>query len=145
MALRQVHTIGQAEAAQIAAACAGEATRLGVAVCIAVTDHAGHLLHFVRMDGAPLLSTSIAQDKAFSVAAFNGLPTDAWWGLIEKDAALVHGIVKTDRLIVFGGGRPCLADGELVGAVGVSGGSAEQDVAVATAGAAVLLSSAAPR
>ncbi len=123
----------------IVAACLAEAGALGVAVCIAVTDNSGHLLHFVRMDGAPLLSASIAQDKAYSVAAFNGLPTDAWWGLIEKDDALVHGIVKTDRLIVFGGGRPCLVDGELVGAVGVSGGSADQDVAVATAGAEILL------
>lgn len=139
MALRQLRSLGQAEAARVALACATEATTLGVAACIAVTDPAGHLLHFVRMDGAPLLSASIAQDKAYSVAAFNGLPTDAWWPLIEKDAALVHGIVKTDRLIVFGGGRPCLVDGELVGAVGVSGGSAEQDIAVATAGAAALV------
>jgi uncharacterized protein GlcG (DUF336 family) len=139
MTLRQVRTLGQTEAAQVAAACIAEAEALGIAVCIAVTDTAGHLLHFVRMDGAPLLSASIAQDKAYSVAAFNGLPTDAWWGLIEKDAALVHGIVKTDRLIVFGGGRPCLVAGELVGAVGVSGGSADQDVAVATAGADALL------
>lgn len=139
MTLRQLRTLGQSEATQVAAACAAEASTLGIAVCIAVTDNAGHLLHFVRMDGAPLLSSSIAQDKAYSVAAFNGLPTDAWWGLIEKDAALVHGIVKTDRLIVFGGGRPCLVDGELVGAVGVSGGSADQDVAVATAGAEIAL------
>jgi glc operon protein GlcG len=138
MTPRQIRTIGQEDAALIADACLTEARNLGVAVCIAVTDNAGHLLHFVRMDDAPLLSASIAQDKAYSVAAFNGLPTDAWWGLIAKDDALVHGIVKTDRLIVFGGGRPCLVDGELVGAVGVSGGSADQDVAVASAGAAAL-------
>lgn len=138
MVLRQLHTLGQEAAARVAAACIAEASSLGVAVCIAVTDHAGHLLYFVRMDGAPLLSASIAQDKAYSVAAFNGLPTDAWWGLISQDEALVHGIVKTDRLIVFGGGRPCLVDGALVGAVGVSGGSADEDVAVASAGAAAL-------
>jgi glc operon protein GlcG len=139
MTLRQYRTLGQAEAARVAAACVAAATTLGVANCIAVADTAGNLLHFVRMDGAPLLCIGIAQDKAYSVAAFNGLPTDAWWGLIEREPALVHGLVKTDRLTVFGGGKPCLVDGELVGAVGVSGGSAEQDVAVAMAGAAAVL------
>jgi uncharacterized protein GlcG (DUF336 family) len=88
------------------------------------------------MDGAPLLSAQLAQDKAWSVAAFNGMPTDAWWAVLEKEPSLLHGIVKTDRLTVFGGGRPVLHDGELVGAVGVSGGTAEQDTEIAAAGAA---------
>jgi uncharacterized protein GlcG (DUF336 family) len=136
--LRQFRSIGQEDAARLVTACIEEAHALGVAVSVAVADSAGHLLHFVRMDGAPLLSASIAQDKAYSVAAFNGLPTEAWWGLIGEDEALSRGIVKTDRLIVFGGGRPCLAGDELVGAVGVSGGSADQDIAVARAGAQAL-------
>jgi uncharacterized protein GlcG (DUF336 family) len=115
------------------------ADRLDVAVCVAVCDAAGHLLQFVRTDRAPLLSIKLAQDKAYSVAAFNGLPTDAWWNLIGAEPSLIHGLAKTDRLIIFGGGKPCLIDGEMVGAVGVSGGSVEQDVLVAAAGAAALL------
>ncbi len=115
------------------------AAELGVAVCIAVTDRAGHLLSFARMDGAALLSVSIAQDKAYTVAAFGGLPTHAWFDLIKDEPALLHGIVKTDRLIVFAGGGPVLSDGVCVGAVGVSGGTAEQDRAVAEAGAAALV------
>jgi glc operon protein GlcG len=91
-----------------------------------------------RMDRAPLLCVQIAQDKAYSVSAFGGLPTGDWWRLLESEPALLHGIVKTDRLIVFGGGVPLVADGRTVGAIGVSGGSSEQDVRVAEAGAAAV-------
>jgi glc operon protein GlcG len=90
------------------------------------------------MDRAPLLCVGIAQDKAYSVAAFGGLPTGDWWRLLESEPALLHGIVKTDRLVVFGGGVPLVADGRTVGAIGVSGGSSEQDVRVAEAGAAAV-------
>jgi uncharacterized protein GlcG (DUF336 family) len=114
------------------------ADELGVAVCVAVADRSGHLLAFARMDGAALLSVSIAQDKAYTVAAFGGLPTHQWFELIKDQPALLHGIVKTDRLIVFAGGAPVHACAALVGAVGVSGGSAEQDRAIAEAGAAVI-------
>jgi uncharacterized protein GlcG (DUF336 family) len=51
---------------------------------------------------------------------------------------LLHGIIKTDRLVVFGGGVPLVADGETIGAVGVSGGSSAQDVQIAEAGAAAV-------
>jgi len=111
------------------------ARSLGVPVCVAVADQAGHLLAFARMDGAPLLSASIAQDKAYTVAAFGGLATHHWFDLIKDDPPLLHGIVKTERLVVFGGGVPVLSDGRVAGAVGVSGGSAEQDRAIAEAGA----------
>lgn len=114
------------------------AGELGVAVCVAVTDRAGHLLAFARMDGAALLSVSIAQDKAYTVAAFGGLPTHEWFDLIKDEPALLAGIVKTDRLIVFAGGAPVFSGGAPAAAVGVSGGSAEQDRAIAEAGAAAL-------
>src|SRR6478736_9780811 len=109
------------------AAAIKEADGLSVDVCIAVTDGAGHLLAMARMDRAPLLCVQIAQDKAYSVASFGGLPTSDWWRLLESEPALLHGIGKT-RLIIFGGGVPLVIDGRTVGAVGVSGGSAEQDV-----------------
>ncbi len=106
------------------------AADLGLAVCIAVVDRGGHLVAFSRMDQAPILSIGIAQDKAYTVAAF-GLPTHEWWPLIENDASLLHGIVKTERLIVYAGGVALLENGELVGAVGISGGSAAQDREIA--------------
>ena len=126
-------------AAQRAIAAAIEsAEALAVDVCIAVTDGAGHLLAMVRMDRAPLLCVQIAQDKAYSVASFGGLPTSDWWRMLESEPALLHGIIKTDRLTVFGGGVPLVADGRTVGAIGVSGGSSEQDVHIAEAGAAAI-------
>jgi len=126
-------------AAQRAIAAAIEsAEALAVDPCIAVTDGAGHLLAMVRMDRAPLLCVQIAQDKAYSVASFGGLPTSDWWRMLESEPALLHGIIKTDRLTVFGGGVPLVADGRTVGAIGVSGGSSEQDVHIAEAGAAAI-------
>ncbi|PJE13737.1 MAG: cobalamin adenosyltransferase [Mycobacterium sp.] len=124
-----------AGAQRVLDASLAHARSLGVAACVAVSDRAGLLLAFARMDGAAQLSVSIAQDKAYTVAAFGGLGTHQWFDLIKDDPPLLHGIVKTERLIVFGGGVPVWSGGQLAGAVGVSGGSAEQDRAVAEAGA----------
>lgn len=109
-----------------------------VAVCIAVSDVSGEPIVTVRMDGAPRLSADVARDKAYSVTAFNGMPTDQWWPAIADDPALVHGFVKTRQLVVFGGGVPVRVNGKLVGAVGVSGGSTDQDREIAAAGAAAV-------
>lgn len=119
-------------------AAVDRATELGVPVNIAVCDNGGHPLAFARMDGAALLSGSIATDKAWSVAAFSGLPTGRWFDLVRDQPALREGIVQRDRLVIFGGGVPIQVDGQRVGAIGVSGGTAEQDEEVASAGAAAL-------
>lgn len=107
---------------------------IGVPVNISVCDIGGNELAFLRPDGAPFMSGGIAKDKAYSVVAFNGLPTGAWHGIFSGDEPVWHGIVHRDRLVVFGGGVPVYVDGQLVGAVGCSGGSAEEDTRVATAG-----------
>ena len=126
------------DAAQRAVAAAmKEAEREGLAVCIAVVGAAADLKAFARMDGAPLLTTTIAMDKAYTVAAF-GLSTHTWWDVIKDEPALVHGITKTDRLVVFGGGVPLVSDRTTIGAIGVSGGSPDQDRQVAEAGARAL-------
>jgi glc operon protein GlcG len=131
-------TVRLAAAQRAVGAAVAEAERLAVDVCIAAADSAGHLLAFARMDRAPLLCVQLAQDKAYSVSSFGGLPTDEWWRLLESEPALLHGIVKTDRLVVFGGGVPLVSEGRTVGAIGVSGGSSEQDVRIAEAGAAAV-------
>ncbi len=84
-----------------------------------------------------LLSVDLAIDKAYTAAAF-GMPTHAWFEFIKDDPPLLHGIVKTPRLIVFGGGYPIEIDGAVVGAIGVSGGHYSQDMEVAQAGLAAL-------
>jgi glc operon protein GlcG len=111
---------------------------LGIAFCISVVDPSGEPILSARMDGAPRLSAGIAANKAFTVTGFGGMPTGSWWEMIKEEPSLVHGITHTPRLIVFGGGVPIKAGGELVGAIGVSGGSAEDDTVVAEAGAAAV-------
>jgi uncharacterized protein GlcG (DUF336 family) len=118
------------------AACA-KAEQLGIAVNVSVVDEGANLKGFVRMDGAPLLSSGISQNKAYTAAAF-GIPTSKWYPLIEKEPALLHGIVHTDRLTVFEGGIPLYINEQLAGGVGVSGGSAEQDGMIAAAAVEIL-------
>lgn len=113
------------------------ALELGVPMCIAVCDEGGVLKAFRRMDGAALLSVEIAQDKAFTAVSF-GMPSHAWFDFIKDDAPLLHGIVKTPRLVVFGGGYPVTIDGAIVGGIGVSGGHYGQDMKVAEAALAGL-------
>ena len=136
--VRIQHTITYAGARAAVDAALERAAEIGVAVNVAVTDPSGALIAFARMDGAPLLSSGIAQDKAWTVSAFNGIATHEFFGLIENETALREGIVHRDRLVVFGGGVPIRLDDILVGAVGVSGGTAEQDREIAEAGAAAL-------
>jgi uncharacterized protein GlcG (DUF336 family) len=121
-------------------AASAKAEQLGVAVNISVVDEGANLKGFVRMDGAPLLSSGISQNKAYTAAAF-GIPTSEWYPLIEKEPALLHGIVHTDRLTVFEGGIPLYINNQIAGGVGVSGGSAEQDGMIAAAAVEVLTQS----
>ncbi|HXQ46760.1 MAG TPA: heme-binding protein [Caulobacteraceae bacterium] len=124
-------------AAEVLRGAADKARAMGVPMVIAVVDESGVLKAFSRMDGAPLLSVELAKDKAYTSAAY-GLPTHAWFDFIKNDPPLLHGIVNTPRLIVFGGGFPIEIDGAVVGAVGVSGGHYTQDMEVAQAGLAAL-------
>ncbi|HEX7947453.1 MAG TPA: heme-binding protein [Phenylobacterium sp.] len=114
-----------------------KAAEIGVPMCIAVVDESGILKGFSRMDGAALLSVDIAQDKAYSAVSF-GIPTHGWFDFIKDDPPLLHGIIKTPRLTVFGGGYPIQIDGAVVGGIGVSGGHYEQDMVVAQAGLAAV-------
>ncbi len=133
-----MNTISLAAAQRVLAAAMAHAQTMGRLFCLCIADPAGEPVLSARMDGAPRLSARIAADKAYTVAGFGGMPTDRWWGAIENEPALVHGITKVPRLIVFGGGVPLYSKGGLVGAIGVSGGSADEDAEVARAGAAAL-------
>jgi uncharacterized protein GlcG (DUF336 family) len=133
-----MNTLSLSAAQRIADTAVIAAQSHGVSACIAVTDPTGEPIVTVRMDGAPRLSAEVARNKAFTVASFNGQPTHGWWPAIADDPSLVHGITHTPRLIVFAGGVPVRVDGALVGAVGVSGGSADQDRAIAEAAADAL-------
>jgi uncharacterized protein GlcG (DUF336 family) len=115
---------------RIVDAAVTKAEEVGQRSVVAVVDVAGELKAYCRMDGAPLLSVSIAQNKAYTSAAF-GMPTHQWHDFIKDDHPLLHGIVHTPRLVVFGGGYPIVVDGAVVGAIGISGGHYSDDMAVA--------------
>ena len=89
------------------------------------------------MDGASLISLQIAQDKAYTSSA-TGLPTHLWHDYIKDDAPLLHGIVHTPRFVIFGGGFPIKENGQVVGAIGLSGGHYSQDMQCAEAALAAI-------
>jgi uncharacterized protein GlcG (DUF336 family) len=125
-------SIDAATATRAIEAAAAKARDLGVPMCIAVCDEAGHLKGFLRMDGAPLLSLEIAQNKAYTAVSY-GVPTHAWHDFIKADPPLLAGIPHTPRLVIFGGGYPIKEADQVVGAVGVSGGHYTQDMECAAA------------
>lgn len=114
-----------------------KAAQLGVPMNVAVLDEGGHLKAFVRMDGAMLGSIDIAMRKARSAALF-GSNTEELFELC-KPGGSAFGLENTNGgLVVFAGGIPLRnSNGEVIGAVGVSGGSVQQDFSVAQAGAGV--------
>jgi uncharacterized protein GlcG (DUF336 family) len=124
-------------ARKLLVAAEAAASKDGIAVAVAIVDESGALKAFSRMDGAPLLSTEIAQDKAYTAASFS-LPTHEWFNFVKDDPPLLHGIVKTSRLVIFGGGYPIQIDGAAVGGIGVSGGHYTQDMKIATSALTVL-------
>jgi len=126
------HSIDAETAEKAVAAAAEKAAELKLRMCIAVSDEGGDLKAFRRMDGAPKLSIDIAQNKAYTAASF-GMPTHAWFDFIKDDPPLLHGITHTPRLTVFGGGFPIKLKGEMIGAIGLSGGHYTQDMECARA------------
>jgi uncharacterized protein GlcG (DUF336 family) len=124
------------DARRVTAAGEDRAREIGQPQNIAVVDAGGNLVSHVRMDGAWIGSVDIAINKAFTARAFD-LPT-ADLAENSQPGGQFFGIQETNkgRVIIFAGGIPLKRDGEVVGAVGVSGGDGEQDTAVAEAAAA---------
>jgi hypothetical protein len=130
-------TIDSHTALKAIQAAAAKAEELGLKMSIAISDNAGQLKSFLRMDGASLISLQIAQDKAYTSAA-TSVPTHKWHDYIKDDAPLISGIVHTPRFVIFGGGFPIVDGGEVVGAIGLSGGHYSQDMECARAGLAAI-------
>src|SRR5262249_37867945 len=112
------------------------ANELGVRQCVAVLDEGGNLKAFGRMDGAPLLGIEACQRKAYT--ALFGMGTLELGTSIKNDAAVLAGISHLAHATILRGGLPLIVEGELVGGIGVGGGTVEQDVDSAAVAAAVL-------
>lgn len=112
-----------------AAVAAGvkKADEMGKNMNVAVVDRGGNLVAFLRNADAPLHSADLAIDKAYTAVSFN-VPTRFWDQILGSASEYVRtGIVTRDRLVVFGGGFPIRKNGVLLGAIGASGGSEEDD------------------
>ncbi|MEN1970384.1 heme-binding protein [Lentibacillus sp. N15] len=121
-------------AKQIIDSAEKEASKIGVQMVISVVDDGGNLVATHRMDDAWLASVDIAQNKAWTSVALK-MPTANLEEATVPNAEL-WGLNTTNqgKIVVFGGGIPLEKDGQVVGAVGVSGGAVPQDVQVAEAG-----------
>lgn len=131
-------TVTLEDARTVIAAAEAKAAEIGQPMNIAVADAGGNLVAHVRMDGAWIGSIDISMNKAFTSRAFdiatkdladNSQPNQQFYGIHASN----HG-----RIMIFAGGIPLRRNGQVVGAIGVSGGSGEQDQTVAEAGAAAL-------
>ena len=124
------------DARKIIVAAEKKAAAIGQPMNIAVADAGGNLVAHVRMDGAWLGSIDIAINKAFTARAFDIATRDL--ATHSQPGAQFYGIHVSNggRIMIFAGGIPLRRSGKVVGAIGVSGGSGEQDQAVAEAGAA---------
>ncbi|TDG10244.1 heme-binding protein [Paraburkholderia guartelaensis] len=120
--------------------CAAEAraTSLGIAYNIAVVDAGGHLIAFLRQDGALIGSIDLAIDKAATARIFDTATSRL--ATLAQSGKPLYGIQESNagKVVIFGGGIPIVFKGNVIGAVGTSAGTVEQDIEVAEAALAAL-------
>jgi len=123
-------------AKKASAAAVAEARKNNWFMAIAVTDTAGNLVYFERMDNTQTGSINIAVGKSRSAAQFRR-PTKVFQDLIAKGSEFAY-LLGLEGAVPVQGGIPIVQDGRIVGAIGVSGGTGPQDVQVAEAGLAAI-------
>jgi len=126
------------DAKRMLSAAEAKAASLGIPYCVAVVDAGGHLVAFLRQDGALIGSVDLAIDKATTARIFD--KTTSYLATLAQSGKPLFGIQETNagKVVIFGGGVPVVWDGTIVGAVGASAGTVEQDIAVAEAAIAAL-------
>jgi uncharacterized protein GlcG (DUF336 family) len=131
-------------ASRMSDAAVGRATQIGAVVSVAVVDGGGNLVHFQRMDRAEIAGPTLAVDKAYTAVAHRIATAEL--GPLSAPGGPLAGLAANGggRYVVFAGGLPCWSgdpdvDGVVVGGVGVSGGTAEEDAACAEAALAVFV------
>jgi uncharacterized protein GlcG (DUF336 family) len=119
------HSISSELAQEMVDAAVAKARELGVSENVAILDDGGNLKAFSRMDGAPFLCIEMAQNKAYT--ALLGVSTQEFFDFIQGDPSLLAGVPTLSRVAAWGGGFPIKVDGEVVGAIGISGAPAVQN------------------
>ena len=135
---KQYVTITLTDAQRMISAAEAKAASLGIAYNIAIVDAGGHLVAFVRQDGALIGSIDLAIDKAVTARFFD--KTTSELAALAQSGRPFFGIQESNagKVVIFGGGVPIVSGGNIVGAVGTSAGTVEQDIAVAEAAIAAL-------
>jgi uncharacterized protein GlcG (DUF336 family) len=131
------HSISFELAQKMVAAAVAKAREIGVSENVVILDDGGNLKAFGRMDGAPLPTIEMAQNKAYT--ALLGVSTQDFFKFIQSDPSLLAGVPTLSRMAAWGGGFPVTVNGEVVGAIGVSGApTVQNDIDVATAALALV-------
>ncbi|WP_084632058.1 GlcG/HbpS family heme-binding protein [Oceanospirillum maris] len=135
LSVQTLHELSADSALLMLQAAKQKAEQLGVAVCISIVGTQGIPLASIRMNGAPLLSISLAEDKAYTAVSFNRA-THEWDEHLTNQPKIQQALGQRDRFTMLGGGLPVtthLEKGALVAAIGVSGGAVHQDIECAQA------------
>ena len=122
--------------ARVISATEKKAREIGQPMNIAVADEGGNIVAHVRMDNAWIGSIDVSMKKAYTSRAFEIETKELAKHSQSGEPVLRHSCFKQRQYMIFAGGIPLKLDGKVVGAIGVSGGSGDQDHAVAAAGAA---------
>lgn len=104
-----------------------KAKELKINISITFLDESGVLKAFFRMDHAPLVSVDASRKKAYTAVGLGIATGDSWYSFIKDDPILFHGVQHFSEFILLGGGSPILDDGEIIGAIGISGGHYKHD------------------
>jgi len=136
------HSISSELAQRMVDEAVAKARELGVSENVAILDDGGNLKAFIRMDGAPILCIEMALNKAYT--ALFGVSTQDFFNFIQRDPSLLAGIPTLARVAAWGGGFPIKVDGEIVGAIGLSGAPTVQNDVDCARAALALVSDAVP-
>src|SRR5881628_3429486 len=136
------HSISSELAQKMMNAAVAKARELGVSENVVILDDGGNLKAFSRMDGATIPTIEMAQNKAYT--ALLGISTQDFFNFIQGDPSLLAGIPTLARMAAWGGGFPVKVNGEVVGAIGVSGAPTVQNDIDCAKAALALVSDAAP-
>ena len=138
MDFRDIQVLTLQGALTIANAAIERAEEMQLSSGVVVVDSRGDPIVVMRMDGAMLDSTEFSLNKARSVVRLGGVPTGQWEEIIGDDSVVMNAIILLPGRTVLPGGAPVLRHGALAGAVGVSGGTKDQDQKIADAAARAL-------
>ena len=132
--MKQVLKLTLEDAKKMMDGAINKAIEIGVDMDIAIVDDGGHLMLFTRMDNARITSINISIDKAFTAAAARKAPLD--YGKAVRNHGPAFGIQTSHQggFCVVGGGLPLFVDSQIVGGIGCSSGTPDQDIVVAQAG-----------